>query len=63
MENNNCTDSFVTEIVLDDGRTFTFESVEDEYDFLIDETFLIVTECDETIAMFNLNNVVSVIFD
>lgn len=62
-ENDEVKELFRTEITLDDGRTFAFEYVEDEYEFLIKEPFVLVKEDEDIIAMFNMNNVVSVIFD
>lgn len=63
MENKNCDYSFAFEITLDDGRIFTFDSVDNEYELLVKEPFFMVKEDEEIIAMFNMNNVVSVIFD
>lgn len=63
MENKNCDCSFAVEITLDDGRIFTFDSVDNEYELLVKEPFIMVKEDEDIIAMFNMNNVVSVIFD
>lgn len=63
MENKNVNNNFMAEITLDDGRIFTFDSVDNEYELLVKEPFIMVKEDEDIIAMFNMNNVVSVIFD
>lgn len=69
MENKNCVNCencqelIFADVALDDGRTFHYEYYEGECEFLIKEPFILVKEDEEIIAMFNMNNVVSVIFD